>query len=48
MCPAVTVTKLNCMPANMAKINFDTQEWSRIFFGDGTLEWHQKPKEIKE
>ena len=34
--------------ANMAKINFDTQEWSRIFFGDGTLEWHQKPKEIKE
>ena len=33
--------------ANMAKINFDAQEWSRIFFGDGTLEWHQKPKELK-
>ena len=39
---------VNFTTANMAKINFDAQEWSRIFFGDGTLEWHQKPKEIKE
>ena len=38
---------VNFTTANMAKINFDVQEWSRIFFGDGTLEWHQKPKEIK-
>jgi len=39
---------VNFTTANMAKINFDAQEWTRIFFGDGTLEWHQKPKEIKE
>ena len=38
---------VNFTTANMAKINFDAQEWSRIFFGDGTLEWHQKPKELK-
>jgi len=33
--------------ANMAKINFDVNMWSKLQFGNGILEWHQKPKDIK-
>ena len=34
--------------ANMAKINFDINMWSKLQFGNGILEWHQKPKDIKQ
>ena len=34
--------------ANMAKINFDINIWSKLRFGNGILDWHQKPKDIKQ
>tara|TARA_B100000003_G_scaffold197282_1_gene201108 strand:+ start:488 stop:985 length:498 start_codon:yes stop_codon:yes gene_type:complete len=32
--------------ANMAKINFDVDSWSQIKFGIGSLQWHQRPKDL--
>tara|TARA_B100001250_G_scaffold32946_1_gene26828 strand:+ start:2708 stop:3202 length:495 start_codon:yes stop_codon:yes gene_type:complete len=39
---------INFTTANMAKINFDINMWSKLQFGNGILEWHQKPKDIKQ
>ena len=32
--------------ASMAKINFSSNSWSEIEFGNGTLEWLMSPKDI--
>jgi len=32
--------------ASMAKINFKSDKWNKIEFGNGTLEWIKSPKEL--
>ena len=32
--------------ANMAKIDFNVNNWKDVEFGKGTLDWLQKPKEL--
>ena len=32
--------------ASMAKINFKSNTWNKIEFGDGTLDWIKSPKEL--
>ena len=34
--------------ANIAKIDFNVNEWKEIEFGSGTLDWIQRPKELDQ
>ena len=34
--------------ANMAKVDFNVNEWKEIEFGSGTLDWIQRPKELDQ
>jgi phosphohistidine phosphatase SixA len=38
---------LNFTTANMAKINFDEEHWTKVQFSTGNLEWHQQPKNLE-
>tara|TARA_Y100000768_G_C23743820_1_gene570605 strand:- start:133 stop:624 length:492 start_codon:yes stop_codon:yes gene_type:complete len=38
---------LDFTTANMAKINFNVDQWIKVQFLKGKLEWHQQPKNLK-
>ena len=38
---------LDFTTANMAKVNFHVDKWTKVEFLKGKLEWHQQPKNLK-
>ena len=39
---------INFTTANMAKINFEVDYWTKVQFSAGNLEWHQQPKKLQD